>query len=70
MAHILEEEFLFSQYTVFTVKETRWSKTAVVDERNPHVIVLTAAIDKKYDELDLPLAPWSQLIGCSLGSAG
>ena len=54
-----EEEFLFSQYSVFTIKETRWSKAAVVDEVNPHVITLIAAIDNKKEPEELPLAPWS-----------
>jgi len=51
-----EEEFLFSAYSVFTVKQVEWrdSPTWV----NAHVINLEVAPDNILEPEDLPLAPW------------
>ena len=51
-----EEEFLFAAYSVFTVREARWSATASDDD--PHVVYLDAAIDNRKAPGNLPLAPW------------
>jgi hypothetical protein len=53
-----EEEFLFQAFSVFTVKEVSWSKSALATMDDPHCIVLEAAVDNKDEPEDLPLAPW------------
>ena len=52
-----EDEFLFAPYSVFTVTNVEWS--ARPDERTPHKIFVTAAVDNRYEPEDVPLAPWS-----------
>ena len=51
-----EEEYLFSQYSTFTVKSVKWSANPTSND--PHVIELVAAIDNMFEPEDLPLAPW------------
>ena len=52
-----EEEFLFAPYSVFTVTKVEWSERP--DERTPHKIFITAAVDNRHEPEDVPLAPWS-----------
>ena len=52
-----EEEYLFSAYSVFTVKKVTWQANPTGS--NPHVVELNAAIDNSEEPEDLPLAPWS-----------
>lgn len=48
-----EAEFLFTPYSVFTVRSVTWSA-----DTSPHRVVLDAAVDNKLEREDLPLAPW------------
>jgi colicin import membrane protein len=52
-----EEEYLFSAFSVFTVREVVWSSAPTMED--PHRITLEAAIDNALEPEDLPLAPWS-----------
>ena len=47
-------EYLFSPYSTFTVISTTWSD----DLKQPHLIVLEAALDNQRESERLPLAPW------------
>ena len=49
-----EDEYLFAPYSVFQVVSCKWSDS----NPDPHEIVLTAALDNKLEEDNLPLAPW------------
>ena len=49
-----EGEYLFAPYSVFTVKDVKWSD----DPREEHRITIAAAIDNAHESDDLPLAPW------------
>lgn len=49
-----EGEYLFSPYSTFTVTSTTWSD----DLKQPHLIVLEAALDNQRESERLPLAPW------------
>ena len=51
-----EAEFLFSPYSTFTVISAVLSTPDTYP--TPHVINLSAAIDNRLEDLDLPLAPW------------
>jgi hypothetical protein len=51
-----EAEFLFAPYSTFTVISA--VPSAPNNYLNPHVITLSAAIDNRLEDLDLPLAPW------------
>jgi hypothetical protein len=51
-----EQEYLFTPYSVFTVRGARWASGTNDD---PHVIKLDAAPDNQGPPEDLPLAPWS-----------
>jgi serine/threonine protein kinase len=46
-----EKEYLFTAYSVFTVRRVEWSDPL-------STIVLDAALDNSAEEEDLPLAPW------------
>ena len=50
----VENEFLFSPYSVFQVIQAEWSSTT----SQHHTVVLRAAIDNLNHPGDLPLAPW------------
>jgi hypothetical protein len=52
-----EKEYLFSAFSVFTVRSCVWSATPT-DPDTPHVITLAAALDNKEYSTDLVLAPW------------
>jgi hypothetical protein len=52
-----EEEYLFSAFSVFTVREVVWSSEPTLQD--PHRITIEAAIDNSIEPEDLPLAPWS-----------
>ena len=47
-------EYLFSPYSVFTVVKVEFSDENLA----PHKISLSAAMDNKLEDEDLPLAPW------------
>ena len=47
-------EYLFTPYSVFTVMEVTFSDAIL----EPHKISISAALDNKLEEEDLPLAPW------------
>jgi len=53
-----EAEFLFAPYSVFTVKEIKWSANPR-SGRYPHEITLAAAVDNQDEPEDLPLAPYA-----------
>ncbi|EOD04915.1 hypothetical protein EMIHUDRAFT_121530 [Emiliania huxleyi CCMP1516] len=55
-----EDEFLFSPYSVFTVRAVSWHVEPLVNEyvTQSHVIDVDVASDNKREPLDLPLAPW------------
>ena len=55
-----ELEFLFSPYSVFTVRDVSWHARPLVNEyvTQPHVIDVDVASDNKREPKDLPLAPW------------
>ena len=55
-----EEEFLFSPYSVFTVRAVSWHGEPLVDEyvTQTHVVDVDVASDNKREPLDLPLTPW------------
>ena len=50
-----EREYLFTAYSVFTIRQVTWS---VNPQATPHEIELDAALDNQEHSLDLPLAPW------------
>jgi hypothetical protein len=50
-----EQEYLFTAYSVFTIRQVTWS---VNPQATPHEIELDAALDNQEHSLDLPLAPW------------
>jgi hypothetical protein len=57
-----EKEYLFSAFSVFTVRSCAWSATPTRPD-TPHVVTLAAALDNKEfptepAEEDLVLAPW------------
>ena len=56
-----EDEFLFSPYSVFTVRTVCWQASPLVNEyvTRPHTIDVEVATDNKRLPTDLPLAPWS-----------
>ena len=54
----LEDEFLFSPYSVFTVAEEPVFRDAPTPAQ-PHLVVLLAAIDNKDEPETVELAPWS-----------
>jgi hypothetical protein len=49
-----EHEYLFTAYSVFTVRRVEWSADATTLSR----IELEAALDNSVEDEDLPLAPW------------
>jgi hypothetical protein len=49
-----EKEYLFTAYSVFTVRDVQWSD----DNKTLSRIVLEAALDNSAEDEDLPLAPW------------
>ncbi len=49
-----ENEYLFTAYSVFTVRRVEWSDAAATLSR----IELEAALDNSTEDEDLPLAPW------------
>ena len=51
-----EQEYLFVPYSAFTVRKVRWAAGTTKD---PHWIVLTAAVDNLAACEELPLAPCS-----------
>jgi len=55
-----EHEFLFSPYSVFTVRAVSWHAEPLVNEyvTRSHVIDVDVASDNKREPNDLPLAPW------------
>ena len=52
----VKRRFLFAPYSVFTVESGEWSQN--LDDDNPHIIHLRAAVDNRKQREDLPLAPW------------
>jgi len=50
-----EEEYLFTAYSVFTIRKVTWSEDS---STTPHEIELDAALDNTECSQDLPLAPW------------
>jgi hypothetical protein len=67
-----EEEFLWAPYSVLTVETSASSDTVTLPSvvargpmsdpgrsyLNPHVLTISAAIDNRLEDNDLPLAPW------------
>ena len=55
-----EDEFLFTPFSVFTVRRVCWEDSPVVDmyTERPHIIEVDVAPDNKKQPSDLPLAPW------------
>jgi len=51
-----EDEFLFSAYSVFTVKTVDWKSFATSSD--PHEVYLDVSPDNILEPEDLPLAPW------------
>ena len=51
-----EREYLFTAYSVFTIRQVTWADP--LDRQTPHLIELDAALDNQEHSLDLPLAPW------------
>ena len=51
-----EEEFLFTAYSVFTVRSVEWKNQARWTD--PHKVVLEVAPDNRDFPEDLPLSPW------------
>ncbi len=51
-----EQEYLFTPYSVFSVRSARWASGK---DDDPHVIELDAAPDNVGPSEDLPLAMWS-----------
>jgi hypothetical protein len=49
-----EKEYLFTAYSVFTVRRVEWRD----DDKTLSRIVLEAALDNSTEDEDLPLAPW------------
>ena len=49
-----EKEYLFTAYSVFTVRDVEWKD----DDKTLSRIVLEAAHDNSAEDEDLPLAPW------------
>ena len=49
-----EKEYLFTAYSVFTVRRVEWS----ADAARLSCIELEAALDNSVEDEDLPLAPW------------
>ena len=49
-----EGEYLFAPYSVFTVREVKWSDDPIQE----HCITVAAAVDNAFESDDLPLAPW------------
>jgi hypothetical protein len=52
-----EKEYLFSAFSVFTVREIEHSPTPT-DPTTPHRITLEVALDNALFPTDLDLAPW------------
>ena len=53
-SHLRHElEFLFTAYSVFTVRSVEWGEGDA-----PNLVELDAATDNDAEPLDLPLAPW------------
>eukprot|EP00965_Chrysotila_dentata_P152482 5039329-Pleurochrysis_carterae.AAC.1 len=52
-----EAEFLFAPYSVFTVESVKWQ--AKPSKSNPHLVVISAAVDNRGKDEQLPLAPWA-----------
>jgi len=53
-SHLRHElEFLFTAYSVFTVRSVEWGEGGA-----PNLVELDAATDNDAEPLDLPLAPW------------
>ena len=50
-----EQEYLFTAYSVFTIRRVTWSVDFLA---TPHEIDLDAALDNREHSLDLQLAPW------------
>ena len=48
-----EDEYLFTAYSVFTVRSVAWGAEGAV-----HRVELDAALDNALEREDLPLAPW------------
>jgi hypothetical protein len=55
-----EREFLFTVYSVFTVKAVQWvdPPNDPTNTATPHRITIQAAVNNKDHPEDLPLAPW------------
>ena len=55
-----EEEFLYSPYSTFTVREVQWHPEPIFNGfvSKIHYIDVDVASDNKSQPLDLPLAPW------------
>jgi len=53
---LVEDEFLFSSYSVFTVIDFNWQDQPTW--KNPHEVRLKVAPDSKEEPEDLPLAYW------------
>ena len=53
-----EDEWLFQAYSVFTVKEVKWSEVTPATVQQPHRITLAAAADNASESEELELAPW------------
>ena len=52
-----EKEYLFSAFSVFTVREIEHSPTPT-DPTTPHRITLEVALDNALFPTDMDLAPW------------
>jgi hypothetical protein len=51
-----EEEFLWAPYSVFTVESVLQSaNNSFLD---PHIITVSASVDSRLEQEDLPLSPW------------
>ena len=50
-----EREYLFTAYSVFTVRKVTWSADPMT---SPHRVDLDVALDNALSSEDLPLAPW------------
>ena len=48
-----EKEFLFTAFSVFTVRKVEWGTAGA-----PHLVELDAAFDNEVESKELPLAPW------------
>jgi len=54
-----EDEFLFSPYSVFTVRQVMWRPKAVATtyQMQPHIIDVDVASDNSKEDCDI-VAPW------------